>query len=117
MTFGYPVLLLTTLGVKSRRNRTVPLLYVDRGDDVVAIIGTSFGSTKHPAWYYNLKAEPQCTVQINGRRWQATAQDATPDERDEIWTQAARNYSGYDAYKNWTEGRVPPIFVLNPTDK
>ena len=112
MTFGYPVLLLTTLGVKSHRSRTVPLLYVDRGSNAVAIIGTSFGSTKHPAWYYNLKAEPDCTVEIKGQHWRATAREATPEEREEIWAQAVRNYSGYEAYKDWTEGRVPPIFVL-----
>ncbi len=112
LTFGYPVLLLTTLGVKSHRYHTVPLLFVDREDDAVAIIGTSFGSTKHPAWYYNLVAEPICTVEIKGRRWQTTAREATPDEREKIWAQAARNYSGYDAYKDWTGGRIPPVFIL-----
>ena len=55
---GYPVLLLTTTGAKSGRSRTIPLLYVEWGDGI-AIIGTRFGSTRHPGWYHNLRADPE----------------------------------------------------------
>ncbi len=112
--WGYPVMLLTTTGAKSGRERTVPLLYVDRGDDEVAVIGTRFGNTKHPAWYHNLNANPSCTVEIKGRKWQASSRSANEDERAEIWRQAVANYSGYDKYKEWTEGRVPPVLILTP---
>ena len=114
IAWGFPVVLLTTTGAKSGRRRTVPLLYVDRGEDEIAIIGTRFGNTKHPAWYHNLNADPTCQVEIKGRSWMASSRFANEDERAEIWSQAVRNYSGYDVYKNWTEGRVPPVLILTP---
>ena len=114
MAYGYPVLMLTTTGARSGKPRTVPLLYVDRGGDEVAIIGTRFGNTKHPAWYHNLRAKPEATVEINGRRWTASSRDADDDERAAIWAEAARNYSGYDKYEAWTEGRRVPVLVLSP---
>ena len=112
--WGYPVMLLTTTGAKSGRRRTVPLLYVDRSDDEIAIIGTCFGNTKHPAWYHNLNAEPSCKVEIAGRAWGASSRSANEDERAEIWAQAMRNFSGFDVYLGWTEGRVPPVLILTP---
>ena len=62
---AYPVLLLTTVGARSGKRRTVPLLYVRCGSGF-AIIGTRFGSTHHPGWYYNLCADPVAIVEING---------------------------------------------------
>lgn len=113
--WGYPFLLLTTTGARSRRPRAAPLLYVDRGGDELAIIGSNFGGPRQPAWYYNLKADPACTVLLDGRAWTATAREASPAERDEIWVAAAATYSGYDKYRAWASGRTLPIFVLTPT--
>ena len=112
--WGYPVLLLTTTGARTARQRTVTLLYIDRGDDEVAVIGSHFGRPKHPAWYHNLNADPTCTVEIRGRRWRATSRSANRDERVEIWAQALHLYAGYEKYLEWTEGRVPPVLILTP---
>jgi deazaflavin-dependent oxidoreductase (nitroreductase family) len=51
----------------------------------LGLIASNFGGAKHPAWYHNLKANPEATVSIDGDTWQATARLATPRERDEIW--------------------------------
>ena len=112
--WGYPVLLLTTTGAKTGRKRTVTLLYIDRGDDEVAVIGSHFGRPDHPAWYHNLNADPACTVVIGRRNWPATSRLADSDERAEIWAQALHLYAGYDKYLEWTEGRVPPVLILTP---
>ena len=112
--WGYPVLLLTTTGARTGRQRTVALLYIDRGDDEVAVIGSHFGRPEHPAWYHNLNADPICTDEIGGRKWRAASRSSDSDERAEIWAQAVHLYAGYDKYLEWTEGRVPPVLLLTP---
>ena len=109
---GYPSLLLTTTGAKSGRPRTVPLLYVDIGDRL-GIIGSRFGSEKHPGWYHNLRADPTATVEIKGKRRRYTTREADEDERADIWRRAVAMYPGYDKYKA-RAGRRIPVIVLEP---
>ncbi len=111
LTFGMPTLQLTTTGARSGRQLTVPLLYVRHGADVV-VIGTRFGSTQHPGWYYNLRAQPRATVRVKGERYAVTARAATAEERDRIWPQAVRIYPGYEKYLARVGSREVPIFVL-----
>ena len=109
---AYPVLLLTSTGAKSGKPRTVPLLYLEV-DDGLAIIGTRFGSTSHPGWYHNLRARPEATVEIKGKRRAYTAREAEGDEKSAIWARAVRMYSGYERYVA-RAGRKIPVFVLTP---
>jgi deazaflavin-dependent oxidoreductase (nitroreductase family) len=110
---GYPVLLLTTTGAKSGNPRTIPLLYTEWGDGI-AIIGTRFGSTRHPGWYHNLRADPEATVEIKGERRTYTAREAEGDERAEIWERAVSMYSGYEKHGP-RAGRKIPVMVLTPS--
>ncbi len=61
LTTGLPVITLTTIGAKSGQLRTVPLVGIPDGDRWV-VIASNFGQAHHPAWYYNLKKNPQATV-------------------------------------------------------
>ncbi len=72
---GVPTVILTTTGAKSGEPRTVSLFGIPRPDGV-ALIASNFGGQKHPAWYHNLKANPEATVSIGGDTWQATARTA-----------------------------------------
>lgn len=112
---GYPVLLLTTTGAKSGKARTVPLLYVE-WDDGVAIMGSRFGSTRHPGWYHNLRARPEATAEIKGERRAYTAREADDDAREEIWARAVRMYPGYEKYES-RAGRKIPVMVLTPVSE
>ncbi len=112
---GYPVLLLTTTGAKSGKPRTVPLLYVESGNGI-AIIGTRFGSSRHPGWYHNLRARPEATVEIKGERRAYTAREAEGDEREEIWARAVKMYEGYKTYGS-RAGRKIPVMVLTPASE
>jgi deazaflavin-dependent oxidoreductase (nitroreductase family) len=85
----------------------VPLLYVQHGDDVV-VIGTRFGSTKHPGWYYNLRKQPRASVRVRGERYDVIARAATAEEREQIWPQAVRMYPGYDKYLDRVGSREVP---------
>ena len=114
MTLGIPTLQLTTTGARSGKQLTVPLLYVRHNDGVV-VIGTRFGSTKHPGWYYNLRNQPRARVRVKGERYAVTARAATAEERDQIWPQAVRIYPGYDKYLDRVGGREVPIFILART--
>jgi deazaflavin-dependent oxidoreductase (nitroreductase family) len=108
-----PVLLLTTTGRKSGKQRTTPLLYVEDGEQY-AIVASVGGAPKHPAWYLNLGDRPEATIQIGTRRIAVSARTATPDERSRLWRLATEMYPGYDAYQARTSREIP-VVVLTPS--
>lgn len=109
---AYPVLLLTTTGAKSGKERTVPLLYVE-WEGGFGVIGTRFGSQQHPGWYHNLRKNPEAVVLIKGERYDCTARETDGDERVEIWQAATQMYEGYDAYAPRAKRKIP-VLVLTP---
>lgn len=110
---GLPqMLLLDHVGAKSGTRRTIPLLYVEDGADVV-IVASKGGHPKHPAWYHNLRANPDTTVQIGGERRAVHARVADPQERARLWPKAVAMYDNYRSYQQ-RAGREIPLFVLEP---
>jgi deazaflavin-dependent oxidoreductase (nitroreductase family) len=105
-------LLLTTTGAKTRLSRVSPLLYGRDGGRLV-VVASQGGTTKNPAWYHNLRAHPQVTVQIGRERWTMHAREATGDERPRLWQLMTRQYPGYDGYQQRTARRIP-VIVLEP---
>ena len=110
---GLPVVMLTTIGAKSGASRTVPLVGIRDGDKVI-LIASYYGSTRHPAWYHNLRVHPEATLSIDGHVKNYTAKEAAPPEYDHYWDRAVNLYVGYAAYKARTGGRRIPIMVLTP---
>lgn len=108
-----PTLMLTSTGAKSGQPRTVPLVYVRDGARII-LIASHYGSDRHPAWYYNLRANPACTVSVGGRERPYVAREAEGEEREELWRRAVALYVGYDMYKARAEGRRIPVLVLDP---
>jgi deazaflavin-dependent oxidoreductase (nitroreductase family) len=109
-----PVVMLTTTGAKSGLPRTVPLLAFPDGKKVV-LIASSFGNSKHPAWYLNLRANPQALLAFHGQPAHPyVAREASGAERELYWQRAARAYAGYNAYKTRASGREIPVLVLEP---
>jgi deazaflavin-dependent oxidoreductase (nitroreductase family) len=106
------MLLLDHVGAKSGTKRTSPLLYVEDGNDIV-IVASKGGFPKHPAWYHNLMANPDTTVQVGPERRKVRARVATPEERDRLWAKAVKAYSGYEDYKARTNREIP-LVVLEP---
>ena len=94
--------------------RTIPLLYVDDAGDYV-LIASNGGAELHPAWYLNLQAQPDATVEIDGRTVPVHATDVVdPDDRARLWKRANEGYSGYDGYATKTD-RTIPVVRLQPT--
>ncbi|MBT3188044.1 MAG: nitroreductase family deazaflavin-dependent oxidoreductase [Anaerolineae bacterium] len=113
---GIPVIVLTSIGAKSGKFRTVPLLGVIKGEDVF-LIASNWGQARHPSWYYNLRANPEAQLSIGKETGQYIAQDATDAEREAYWDEAVRMYAGYAEYKKRIVTREIPMFVLSPIKK
>lgn len=106
------MLLLDHVGAKSGVKRTSPLLYVEDGADVV-IVASKGGFPKNPAWFYNLKANPDTTVQIGSEIRPVRARVAKPEERDRLWELAVRAYRGYEDYRARADREIP-LVILEP---
>ncbi len=108
-----PTLLLTTRGRKSGEPRALPLIYGTVGDSYV-VIASKGGMPKHPLWYLNLEAEPECELQVGAKRVSARARVAEGEERDRLWKQMAGIYPPYDDYQKNAGERTIPVVVLDP---
>jgi deazaflavin-dependent oxidoreductase (nitroreductase family) len=111
-TGGAPVLLLDHVGRKSGTRRTTPLLYLDDGPDLV-IVASRGGSQAPPAWWLNLEANPETTVQVGSEHRPVTARTATPEEKERLWPRLVELYSGYDTYQRRTDRDIP-VVILSP---
>jgi deazaflavin-dependent oxidoreductase (nitroreductase family) len=109
---GVPAVILTTTGAKSGEPRTVAVFGIPHPDGL-GLIASNFGGEKHPAWYYNLKANPQATVSTGRDTWHAKARLATPSERDEIWAKGLEAYPGWRKYETRAGDRHIEAFVLS----
>jgi deazaflavin-dependent oxidoreductase (nitroreductase family) len=106
------LVLVNTTGAKSGKIRTIPLAYLQEGDKVY-IVGSAGGSDRHPAWYYNLFANPDVSYELGGALVPARARLLEGDERADAWTRivAALPFFGDYAAK---VARQIPVFVLTP---
>ena len=108
---GLPVILLTTTGAKSGQPRTTPLICGVDGERLV-LFATNFGGAKNPAWYYNLRTNPQVTVTYREQSATYHSREATPEERERYWPMADAIYTGYAAYRERASHREIPVVVL-----
>jgi len=107
-----PSLLLDHVGAKSGTTRTTPLTYLDDGDDVV-IVASKGGNPHNPAWFHNLRAHPDVTIQVGPKRRQVHARVATEEEHARLWPKVVDLYSGYADYQRRTEREIP-LVILEP---
>ncbi|GAB21522.1 hypothetical protein GOPIP_009_00750 [Gordonia polyisoprenivorans NBRC 16320 = JCM 10675] len=105
-----PVVLFTTTGAKSGKKRYVPLMRVEENGRY-AMVASKGGAPEHPAWYHNVKAHPQVTVQDGQKVAELTAREVSGDEREHWWNLAVAAYPPYAEYQVNTD-RLIPVFVL-----
>ena len=110
---GLPVVMLTTTGVRSGQPRTVPLLGLPT-DDGLVVIASNFGQHNNPAWYYNLRANPEGQVEVDGVVRPFRAVEAEGEQRDRIWRRGLEIYPGWSAYESRAAHRHIAVFVLEP---
>jgi deazaflavin-dependent oxidoreductase (nitroreductase family) len=110
---GLPVLLLTTTGRKTGRPRTTALSYLPHGDDFV-VIASYLGEPRHPAWFTNLEARPEASVQVGPTHHSVHAREAHGEERDRLWNAMVAKMADYAEYQARTTRRIP-VVVLERT--
>ena len=109
---GMPVLMLTTVGKRTGKRRTVPLTYFEDGDAIVLV--ASYGGRPHnPAWFENLLAHPDVEVRIGNEVRPMTARRATFEERTRFWPRIVETYDGYRAYQEKTTREIPLAVLGN----
>jgi deazaflavin-dependent oxidoreductase (nitroreductase family) len=109
---GANLLLLTTKGAKSGKNRISPLAYF-RVDDKLIIIGSFAGAPVNPAWVHNLRANPQAHVEVGTDAFDVTARELPASEREELFPKVTAVAPGFAEYQAKTS-RVIPLFELQP---
>lgn len=107
-----PMLLLDHVGARSGKKRTHPLAYLE-DDDALVLVASKGGSPRHPAWFHNLMANPDTTVQVGTRRIPVRARVATAEERAGLWPKVVELYRGYDGYQRRTSREIP-LVILEP---
>jgi len=106
---GAPLVLMTTTGAKSGAERTTPVVYFKDGDQVY-VIASAAGADKHPAWYHNLKAHPELTVEIGEDKYRARAnQVADESERAKLYARAVEQMPGFGDYERKTSRTIPVV--------
>ncbi len=110
---GLPIITLTTIGARSGLKRTLPLVGIPHGEDLI-LIGSNFGQKHHPAWVHNLRAYPVAEVTMQGKTILYYARQVEAAESQCFWELALRYYPGYANYRRWAGKREIAIFVLSP---
>ncbi|TWD82742.1 deazaflavin-dependent oxidoreductase (nitroreductase family) [Kribbella amoyensis] len=109
---GMSVVLMTMRGNKSGKIRKVPVMRVEH-DGVYVAVASLGGAPKHPVWYYNLKADPNVTVQDGAESGQYVAREIDGEEYDLWWKRSVEAYPDYAEYQLKTSRKIPQ-FLLEP---
>jgi len=108
-----PVIMMTTTGAKTGKDRTMPLLGIPMDDDM-AVIGSNYGQSSTPGWVYNLRAKAEATVAHGSESVEVTARSATEAETEQAFEAGAAFYGGFPKYRERASHREFGVFVLEP---
>ncbi|SDR27700.1 nitroreductase family deazaflavin-dependent oxidoreductase [Thermostaphylospora chromogena] len=109
---GTTTLLLTTVGRRTGREHTTPLIYRPYGDAYL-VVASKGGAETPPDWYLNLRQNPEVEVQVKDKVFKARARTATPEEKPDMWRTMTRAWPDYDEYQKKTSREIP-VVVLEP---
>ena len=112
---GAPMVLVHHRGRKSGREYVNPIMYLphDPDDNTIDVFATKGGAPTNPDWYYNLAAAGEGSVERGTESYQVTVRELTGAERDRVYAEQARRYSGFADYERQTAGiRTIPVLEL-----
>jgi deazaflavin-dependent oxidoreductase (nitroreductase family) len=107
---GAPLMLMTTKGAKSGKERVIPIVFTRDGDRLV-VAASKGGAPTNPDWYWNVKANPEVTIELPGEKFRARASEPDRPERDRLYAAHAAAMPNFAEYETKTD-RVIPIVVL-----
>lgn len=105
-----PLLILTITGAKSGQRHATPLSYTTDGARIV-VVAAAGGAPNHPAWYHNLVANPEVTVEVGGEMFQALATVASEPERSRIFAQHAAQRPNFADFQQRTTRQLPVVML------
>jgi deazaflavin-dependent oxidoreductase (nitroreductase family) len=105
---GATMLLLTHTGARTGERRTNPLVYFEEADTLY-IFGSKGGAPSHPDWYYNLRANPEATIEVGTEQFEVEATEVTGEERDRIFAANAALRPAFAQYQRNTTRTIPVI--------
>ncbi|WP_019816231.1 nitroreductase family deazaflavin-dependent oxidoreductase [Saccharomonospora saliphila] len=107
---GAPVLILTTTGRKTGQPRKSALIFQEV-DGAYVVVASKGGADDHPAWYLNLRDNPEVAVQVKADRFPARARTARDDEKAALWPRMTKVWPSYDDYQRKTERDIPVVVL------
>jgi deazaflavin-dependent oxidoreductase (nitroreductase family) len=110
---GAPVLLLHSIGARSGEERVSPMMYLPDGERYL-VFASAAGADRNPAWYWNLIAHPDASIEVGDKHLDVHAVELKGAERDEKYAEQARRYPGFAEYERKTT-RTIPVVALLPT--
>ena len=102
------MLLLTTVGARTGRPRTTPMMFMRDGDRVV-VYASNVGAPRHPAWYHNLLAHPEVSVELGTERFDAVARVTSEEERERLW-----HLFPFPEHQDKTSRLIPVVALERP---
>ena len=110
---GVEITMLTTIGAKTGRHRTLPVLGLPDGEDTI-VIASNFGRSRSPSWYYNLRANPHATIVVGGVRREVVARELSGSDRERGYRRGEEIFPGFTRYRGWAKHRQIPVLRLEP---
>jgi len=111
--FGMPVVILTTTGRKSGKERTTMLTSPIHDEKRVVLVASYGGDDRHPAWFLNLRDNPAVELEMRGTKQSMVAHVADADEKATLWPEVVTAYKGYAQDQTKTERDIP-LVILEP---
>ncbi len=108
-------LLLQTTGRKSKAPKTTPLIYGREANGYV-IVASKGGAPDHPAWFLNLRDNPELRFQVADKKYRGVARIASGAERERLFHMMAGLFPPYDDYQAKTDREIP-VVVLEPKEE
>jgi deazaflavin-dependent oxidoreductase (nitroreductase family) len=105
---GTTILLLTTRGRRSGEPRTTPLIHRADGERWV-VVASKGGAPANPAWFENLQADPNATIEVGAEEIPVRASVAEGEERARLWTLMSEVWPAYDDYQAKTSRQIPVV--------
>ena len=112
---GVHILLLESVGRKTGKTRTTPLVYIRDGENYV-VTASNGGEPHHPGWYYNLHSQPQIVIQVMDQHISVETEQADPEERRRLRAELVKTNPRFDKYQRKTAREIA-MFILHPNGK
>ena len=110
-----PVLLLTTTGRKTGKQRTLPLIYI-MDNSAYVITASAGGAEKHPGWFFNIRSNPQATIQVKDKHIKVMAEIAGQEKKSELWARLVEVAPNFAGYQKRTSREIPMV-ILHPVEQ